>query len=272
MKQGLLCDKSVKTNDACVTQKRRVQGGEPSSDLVLSSYVATNEDVFPGILDLHVEKGSLIADITFGKGVFWKNINLSDYIVLPSDIDLKKETAKMYAALNPRTGIDCRDLPYEDGSLDCVVFDPPYMEGLHRKDSSNLAGQGTHSAFKSSYSNGKTGNSTAKWHEVVIQLYEHAGFEIYRVLKEKGVAIVKCQDEVSANLQRFTHVEIITFYESLGFYAKDLFVITRSNKPAVSRIMRQVHARKNHSYFLVFQKVKKPIRSARSPYEVSQAK
>ena len=65
---------------------------------------------------------------------------------------------------------------------------------------------------------------------------------------------MKCQDEVSANKQRLTHVEIISSYEAMGFYTKDLFVLMRSNAPGVSRIKTQVHARKNHSYFLVFEK------------------
>jgi hypothetical protein len=67
---------------------------------------------------------------------------------------------------------------------------------------------------------------------------------------------VKCQDEVSANRQWLTHVEIINAYAEFGFYARDLFVVVRSNRPGVSRILKQVHARKNHSYFLVFQKVR----------------
>ena len=41
-------------------------------------------------------------------------------------------------------------------------------------------------------------------------------------------------------------------YTEMGFYAKDLFVVVRANKPGVSRLKKQVHARKNHSYFLVF--------------------
>ena len=73
--------------------------------------------------------------------------------------------------------------------------------------------------------------------------------------------VVKCQDEVSANKQRLTHVEIISAYESLGFYTKDLFVVMRTNKPGVSRLKTQVHARKNHSYFLVFQKAKVSVRN-----------
>ncbi len=61
---------------------------------------------------------------------------------------------------------------------------------------------------------------------------------------------------MSANKQRLTHVEIISAYESLGLYAKDLFVVVRKNRPVVSRLKKQIHARKNHSYFLVFQKVR----------------
>jgi hypothetical protein len=39
-----------------------------------------------------------------------------------------------------------------------------------------------------------------------------------------------------------------------GFIVEDLFILLRNNRPGVSRVIRQVHARKNHSYFLVFRK------------------
>ena len=103
-----------------------------------------------------------------------------------------------------------------------------------------------------------------RWHDAVIDLYARAGREANRVLRPGGVFIVKCQDEVSANTQRLTHVELITGYESLGFYTKDLFVLVRANSPAVSRLKTQVHARKNHSYFLVFEKRKPRHASART--------
>lgn len=75
------------------------------------------------------------------------------------------------------------------------------------------------------------------------------------MLRPNGILIVKCQDEVSANRQRLSHVEIINEYESMGYYTKDLFVVMRANQPGVSRLKKQVHARKNHSYFIVFVKV-----------------
>ncbi|WP_233357593.1 hypothetical protein, partial [Vibrio cholerae] len=82
-----------------------------------------------------------------------------------------------------------------------------------------------------------------KWHAAVTDMYFKASAEAYRVLRKKGVLIVKCQDEVSAGKQWFTHVEIINELESMGYYSKDLFVVVRQNKPAVSRIKNQVHAR-----------------------------
>ncbi|GIK58183.1 MAG: hypothetical protein BroJett015_38460 [Chloroflexota bacterium] len=85
-------------------------------------------------------------------------------------------------------------------------------------------------------------------------IYFRAGAEAYRVLHPGGVLITKCQDEVSAGKQWLTHVEIINKYEEMGFYTKDLFVVVRNNKPGVSRLKQQIHARKNHSYFLVFVK------------------
>ena len=72
------------------------------------------------------------------------------------------------------------------------------------------------------------------------------------MLRSNGILIVKCQDEVSANRQRLTHVEIINEYQANGFYTKDLFELVRNNRPGISRLLKQDHARKKHTYFLIF--------------------
>ncbi len=218
---------------------RRVQGGIATSDVTLSAHVGGNAEVFPQILRLHVPEGAIVADVTWGKGVFWQKVRQGIYDVRATDISM---------------GVDCRELPYHDGEIDCVVLDPPYMEGFFRNYATQKAGGGNYSAFREHYADGHEKPENAKWHDAVTELYREAGSEAFRVLRRNGVLIVKCQDEVSANRQRLTHVEIINDYESLGFYAKDMFVVVRSNKPAVSRLKKQVHARKNHSYFLVFVK------------------
>lgn len=231
------------SNSEVDSSKKRKQGGESTSDLVMSAHSAGNADVFPEILKLHVPEGSIVADVTWGKGVFWRNVSDDRYKVLATDISM---------------GVDCRKLPYEGESIDCVVLDPPYMEGFYRKEGSLKAGSGTHSAFSDAYSNGDEVNGdtenvgTKKWHAAVTDMYFKAGNEAYRVLRKNGIFIVKCQDEVSAGKQWLTHVEIINEYEKQGYYSKDLFIVMRTNRPSVSRLKKQVHARKNHSYFLVF--------------------
>ena len=215
--------------------KRVVKNGHATNELVLSAYMDGNDAIFPKILELYVRPGSVVADVTYGKGVFWRNVPPAAYKVRATDI---------------QDGVDCRNLPYEDGDLDCVVFDPPYMH-----TPGGTAHTSTHTAFETHYRNNGTGNqTTSKYHEAVLDLYRDGGHEAYRVLKTNGVLIVKCQDEVCANRQRFTHVEIMRMYEEMGFIAEDLFVVVRSNRPGVSRMVRQVHARKNHSYFIVFWK------------------
>jgi len=236
-------DELLFTDSAPGTRARRIAGGITTSDVVLSAHLGGNAEVFPEVLSLHVPPGSTVADVTWGKGVFWTNVPKEKYNLLATDL---------------KTGTDCRELPYKDASLDCVVLDPPYMEGLFRESTDRMAGGGSHAAFRENYSNGKpTSGDGPKWHGAVVDLYFRAGRESHRVLKPEGVLIVKCQDEVSANRQWLTHVEIINEYERYGFYCKDLFVVMRTNKPVVARLKKQEHARKNHSYFLVFVKTTK---------------
>jgi hypothetical protein len=220
---------------------RRVQGGMATSDVVTSCHLGDNSGIFPQILHLHVPKGSVVADITYGRGVFWKNVPSDDYQLLASDLKL---------------GTSWDNSPHPDQSIDALIFDPPYMEGLYRTTKESLAGSGTHQSFQDAYSNGdiQSAKPERKYHDAVLQAYLSVLPEVKRMLRPSGKFIVKCQDEVSANRQKLTHIELIWAYEKHGFYCKDLFVVMRTNAPVVSRIIKQEHARKNHSYFLVFER------------------
>jgi hypothetical protein len=214
--------------------RRKSPAGKPTNDLIFSAHVGTNDEVFPSVLSLYVAPGSVVADVTYGKGVFWRGVPPGTYQLRATDL---------------ADGVDCRDLPYESGSIDCVVFDPPYMHtpgGTAHVD---------HQHYEGYYRNNQA-SSGKKYHEAVLDLYFAAAREAWRVLREGGVYIVKCQDEVCANQQRLTHVELINELEGYGFVAEDLFVVVRRGKPGVSRLLTQAHARKNHSYFVVFVKPK----------------
>lgn len=211
---------------------RKSPNGVATNDLVFSAHKGTNDEVFPQILKLYVAPKSTVADVTYGKGVFWKGVDRKKFKLLATDL---------------KNDVDCRDLPYDEGTIDCVVFDPPYMHTPGGTAHVN------HQNYEAYYSNNQA-LSGSKYHEAVLDLYFEAAKEAKRVLRPKGIYIVKCQDEVCANRQRLTHVEIINFVEKIGFITEDLFVVVRRNNPGMSRVLKQVHARKNHSYFLVFWK------------------
>ena len=76
---------------------RKSPNGIATNALVFSAYVGTNDEIFPYVLSLYVEPGSTIADVTYGKGVFWRKIPADAYHLLATDLS---------------TGVDCRCLPY----------------------------------------------------------------------------------------------------------------------------------------------------------------
>ena len=228
---------SIENMDTTIVRrrpKRKAPAGITTNDLVFTSHVGNNSEIFPEVLSLYVPDGSMVADVTYGKGVFWKNVPAKKYRLHHTDLV---------------NGIDCRHLPYADASFDCIVLDPPYMH------TPGGTAHSSHQNFEGYYKNNGTGNETGeKYHEAVLALYYKASAEALRVLRPSGFFIVKCQDEVCANKQRLTHVELINECSRIGFIVEDLFVLTRNNRPGMSRVIKQVHARKNHSYFLVFRK------------------
>jgi hypothetical protein len=213
---------------------RKSPDGVATNELIFSAYQGSNDQIFSCVLSLHVKPGSVVADVTYGKGVFWRLVPEGRYRILATDINM---------------GVDCRNLSYKDRSIDCVVLDPPYMHTPGGTAHFN------HQNYEEYYANNRVDNGNSKkYHEAVLELYYQAAKEAARVLKQKGIFIVKCADEVCANRQRLTHVELINEFEKYGFIVEDLFVVMRNNRPGVSRIKQQFHARKNHSYFLVFRK------------------
>ena len=93
-------------------RKRKSSDGVATNDLVFNAYAGTNDEIFPHVLSPYVPKGGVVADVTYGQGVFWRRVARDAYRLQPSDL---------------ATGTDSRKLPYKSGSVDCVVFDPPCM-------------------------------------------------------------------------------------------------------------------------------------------------
>src|SRR3990170_5894261 len=177
--------------------KRKSPAGTATNQLVFTAHQGTNEHVFPEVISLYVAPGSTVADVTYGMGVFWKAIPKNRYRLLATDL---------------KNGVDCRKLPYKEASIDCVVFDPPYMHTPGGTAHVN------HQNYESYYQNNVSSNGSGKkYHEAVLDLYFKAAHEAHRVLKDEGIYIVKCGDEVCANQQRLTHIELVNEFTKNGF-------------------------------------------------------
>lgn len=209
--------------------------------MIYTARTGPNAPFFLDILKLHVPLGTSGCDVTYGKGSFWSP-------------EARERVGELRATDLAQDGVDLSALPYADASQGFHVLDPPYVCGFFRPIAGQKALAG-HSDFSERYGNhGGTGYKGKFYHAAVEAIYEDGLAEAWRVLEPGGIQITKCMDEVSNHTQYLTHVHVINEAVRLGFQVKDLFVVVRADRPHGKRIQNQEHARKNHSYFLVFKK------------------
>lgn len=206
-------------------------------DLVKSiSY--DQSEIIRNILKLHVPEGKIDCDPTFSTGAFYDGTGIEPP-ALRFDIAPQTESVKE---------ADARHLPLPDGSLSCMILDPPF---LATKGRSLTAGEGNRINRRFSvYPDEKS----------LHRCYAEMLKEAYRVLKPGGILIFKCQDKVSSGKQYMSHVFVMDTAVETGFYPKDLFVLLAKNRLVADwQARNQKHARKYHCYFIVFQKCKTKI-------------
>jgi len=190
-------------------------------------YQGTNADLFKEVAAMYLRPGALVCDPTWGKGVFWKKVDLSTVEMHASD----KVTC-------PGKNWDCRHLPHANATFDLVVLDLPYAHNPGQM------------IVDSSYQNAST--TTGMYHKDIMQLYFDSMTEARRILKPCSQMWVKTQDEIESSFQRWSHIEVYEMGIQLGFFGKDLFVLLQQNRPVIQHKV-QKHARKCHSYLWVFQ-------------------
>lgn len=202
----------------------------------VSSVVYSNKEAIENIMKLHgIEQFDL--DCTYSKGAFYKGIiepkMKSDLFPLSEDV----------------IQADSRDLHFlEDGSIESMMVDPPFVIVGSGFDKNKGEGSITAKRF-SGYAD----------YEALKNHYIGTIRESYRVLKDKGLLVFKCQDTVSGGKNHFTHNLVMQMALFCGFYPKDLIVLVsnkRVNAFNGSKWKNQHHARKYHSYFWVFEKKK----------------
>jgi len=195
---------------------------------MIKSVSTLQSEIIKNIIELHCPQG-IGLDCTYSKGNFYKN----------TGIDEPLEKFDLYPQTDDTLEANANDLPHLDSTVESIMFDPPFLAGYTKEKPSGIMGKRFH-GFR--YVKDLWG-----W-------YEECLIEFHRVLQSKGILIFKCQDTVSSGKQWWSHVHIINEAEKIGFYCKDLFVLVAENRIVGHNHANQQHARKFHSYFLVFVK------------------
>ena len=199
------------------------------SDLIKSVY-ENQEDILNAIQRLYCVEG-FDCDLTYGNGRFWKNITPPALC-----FDLQPLLPHVIKA-------DSRSIPLKDGSLNNVVFDPPFLTYIR----SGREGNGK-MALAQQFS--------GYWrYDELEDHYFKTIADVARVLKVKGKLIFKCQDIIHNHKMHCTHAKVIEMANKYGMSLVDLFVLVAKNRmPSPNRKGTQKHARIFHSYFLIFEK------------------
>lgn len=196
-------------------------------------------EIIKNILHLHVPNNKIDCDCTYSLGNFYKSTHI--------------EEPKYKFDINPQIpGVeyaDCRDLPIPDDSISCLMFDPPFLA---------TTGKSLTQGTDNNKINKRFGVYPSE--KELHQFYSDSIKEAYRILKDGGILIFKCQDKVSSGKQYFSHCFIYSEAVRIGFYPKDMFVLLAKNRLVADwQVKNQKNARKFHSYFWVFQKSNKRI-------------
>lgn len=180
------------------------------------------------IIKLHCPNG-IECDPTYSTGMIYKSMKTDPKYKF--DIEPKYEDVKK---------ADCRELLFIDNSVESIMFDPPFVVG------------GNGGVIKERFGYYKTIQEL--W-----QMYTDSLKEFYRILREKGVLIFKCQDTIDSGKQYLSEYKIIKEALKIGFYPKDIFILVAKSRVLRKNQKTQKHARKYHSYFIVFIKCKPKV-------------
>jgi hypothetical protein len=194
-------------------------------NILIKSISFSNKEIINNIISLYLPDG-IECDCTYSKGYFYNEIKKPR---LKFDINPIGEDV---------VRADCRNLPLENKSLSNLMFDPPFQASWHINSR----------VYKMS----KRFDSV-KGINNLLRFYQDSIKEFSRVLRSRGILIVKCQDLCYGRSNYFNHISIYEYAIQNNFRALDLFILLARNR--ITGSGSQNHARKFHSYFWVFKKI-----------------
>ena len=224
-------------------------GGDPPQRPVVTTVYGDNADLIRDVSRFYALDGLIVADVTYGQGGFWKKVDTRRFTLLGSDVDPSPQVlarvcgeaaqGHLWSAAAPVLRQDdfCA-LRYAAASIDVVVFDPAYLHN-----------PGVTLAMNKQYNNHAT--TRGMYHRDILRdRYCRGMQEAWRVLRAGGMLWVKGKDEIESGTQYWSHAELRTAAERLGFQAHEQFILITPGGQLPHPGQRQ-HADKNHSFLWV---------------------
>ena len=204
----------------------------------------SNAEILNNIITLHNNGEPFQCDMTYSKGNFYGKFKVDE-----QDLEIHPPTFKF--DVNPQ--LDCVSkiepwgtLPLDDESISSIVIDLPFVIAkqtvpsmVNPKDGSNIIIK----RFGSYYP-----------YSELFKSYSHWLQEAWRVLKDDGICVWKCQNTITSS--KFICSEEYSWMaaQKQGFYVLDKFILIAKNRLISSKVKKQQHARNYTSTFYVFKK------------------
>lgn len=198
------------------------------------SVVGTDQEALRALLALHACPEPRILDVTHNRGRMWKGL---PYRPHRSDRD-----ASLHEQGFTDTVADFRALPFEDGSFDVIVFDPPHL--------THGGGVGVMREWRSRFGLGDEYAGGLSLEDTFEPFLEQA----QRVLTvPTGVVLAKIADQVHGQRHRWQARAFQNMAEATGWTCCDLMLKVHYEHGVLNdpRWKLVQHTRQVHSYWIV---------------------
>ena len=203
---------------------------EPGYHPLPSVWQGTDAELLEAMLDFYPSTTpERILDATVNTRRFWRR---STRQVLGLDIN---------PTVRPDIIADNSALPFRDGVLDVIVYDPPHIPDQGRQNNKD---------FQDRFGLTLRSNSTTSHN--ISAMFPAFMQEAHRVLKSTGLLFCKTIDYVHSQHTQWAHVHLIQAGAQAGLTPCDCIIKIRPSPIIDPKWKKARHARKQHSYWIIF--------------------